>query len=175
MPCPAHPFSGRESNQAGFTGDVTMRILVTVWKGLSVATVFALLGDLPGALAQQGPPPPPPFEQIYRMPVVYSVPDMDSVQIDRDVVFKTVDVKNGKFALKLDAYIPPETKPGNTHPAVILISGGGIDGAPHDFRDAGVYISYGRILAASGFVGISFNKRYARGPEGSLQGKEDLR
>jgi acetyl esterase/lipase len=154
---------------------VTVRILVTALKIMVVAGVISLLGDLPTALAQQGPQPPPPFKEMYRMPVVYSVPDMNKVQIHHDLVYKTIDVKNGKFGLKLDAYIPPETKQGNAYPAVVLISGGAIEGTPYDFRDADIYVSYGRMLAASGFVGISFNKRYERGPAGTLAGNEDVR
>ncbi|MGB4783086.1 MAG: alpha/beta hydrolase, partial [Candidatus Acidiferrum sp.] len=80
----------------------------------------------------------------------------------------------GKTELKLDLYLPAGTKKEQAFPAVILISGGGVEGGEHDWRNAGVYKSYGRILAASGFAGITFNKRYARGPVGTLNGIEDL-
>ena len=44
-----------------------------------------------------------------------------------------------------------------------------------DWRDAGVYQSYGRVLAASGLVAIPYSKRYARGPTGTANGAEDSR
>src|SRR5206468_6241150 len=75
-------------------------------------------------------------------------------------------------ALKLDVYLPAD---GKRHPAVVLISGGGAEGAPRDWRDAGVYQSYGRVLAASGLVAIPYSKRYARGPTGTANGTEDTR
>ncbi len=133
-----------------------------------------LLGIAPTARAQEGPQPPPPFEQVYQMPVVYSVAGMVKVHVRRDIVYKTVETPKGKADLKLDLYVPAGAKKGQTFPGVILVSGGGIEGE-RDWRDAGVYKSYGRLLAASGFVGINFNKRYARGPEGTLNGIEDLK
>ncbi len=134
-----------------------------------------LLTIAPAGVAQEGPQPPPPVEQVYQMPVVYSVAGMDKVQVRRDIVYKTVETPKGKADLKLDLYVPASARKGQTFPAVITISGGGIEGGEHDWRDAGVYKSYGRLLAASGFVGINFNKRYARGPEGTLNGIEDLK
>jgi acetyl esterase/lipase len=135
---------------------------------------FLLLGIAPEMRAQEGPQPPPPFEQVYQMPVVYEVPGMDKVHVRRDIVYKTVATPKGKAELKLDLYLPVGAKKGQAFPAVVLISGGGIEGGDHDWRNAGVYQSYGRLLAASGFAGIAFSKRYARGPEGTLNGIEDL-
>jgi len=114
----------------------------------------------------------PPIEQLYRIPVVYAVPGMDKVEVRRDIVYKTAQVKGADTALKLDAYLPAD---GKNHPVVVLISGGGAEGAPRDWRDAGVYQSYGRLLAASGFVAIPYAKRYARGPAGTANGAEDTR
>jgi acetyl esterase/lipase len=127
-------------------------------------------------LSAQQPAPRPPIEQLYKMPAVYSVPEMDTVQVRRGVVYKTVESPNAKTELKFDWYAPADAKAGQTYPAVILISGGGIEGAPYDFRDAGVYNSYGRILAASGFVAIAYSKRYAPGPsaENGIADTRDL-
>ena len=135
---------------------------------------FLVLGIAPETRAQEGPQPPPPFEQVYQMPVVYEVPGMEKVQVRRDIVYKTVETTKGKAELKLDLYLPAGAKKGQAFPAVILISGGGIEGGDRDWRNAGVYQSYGRIIAASGLVGIAFSKRYARGPQGTLNGIEDL-
>ena len=89
---------------------------------------FLLLGIAPEARAQEGPQPPPPFEQVYQMPVVYEVPGMEKVQVRRDIVYKTVETTKGKAELKLDLYLPAGAKKSQAFPAVILISGGGIEG-----------------------------------------------
>ncbi|MCL4523267.1 MAG: prolyl oligopeptidase family serine peptidase, partial [Acidobacteria bacterium] len=119
------------------------------------------------------PPPAPPADQVFRMPIVYSVPGMDTVAVRRDVVYKTVDSAGAKLELKMDVYSPAGAQSGQRFPAVLLISGGGADPAM-DWRVAVVYQSYGRLLAASGFVGIPFTKRYQRGVEGVTQGASDL-
>ena len=127
--------------------------------------------------AQQSPAqpaPPPPFEELYKMALVYSVPGEDQAQVQRDIVYKSVEGSAGKLELKLDVYTPRDTRPADRFPAVVLISGGGAEDPKHDFRDAGVYLSYGRVLAASGFVAITFNKRYQRGADGTSHGLEDF-
>jgi acetyl esterase/lipase len=102
---------------------------------------------------------------------------MDRIQPRLDVVYKTVDLLQGKQQLKADVYIPAGAKAGERFPAVILISGGGLGtgGAQgdYDWRRAGAYQSYGRLLAASGLVGITFTKRYARGSRGTSEGEAD--
>jgi acetyl esterase/lipase len=150
-----------------------MRISVA---GLEISTlpiVFSLITASPSAMAQEPPQPTPRFEQLYKMPAVYSVPNMDKSQIHRDIVYQTLDTPNGKVDLKMDVYVPYGAAAGKTYPVVLLISGGGIEAGKYDFRDAGVYNSYGRILAASGLIGVSFSKRYARGVEGARNGIED--
>ena len=103
---------------------------------------------------------------------------MDKAEVWRDIIYKSVAGAGGSAAtnieLKLDAYIPAGAKAEQRFPAVILISGGGAD-PPYDWRDAGVYVGYGRVLAASGFVGITFAKRYTRGNEGTVHGLEDFK
>lgn len=121
------------------------------------------------------PPPTPPIEEVYRMPVVLTVPGMDTVAVRRDVVYKTATASSGgPLPLKADIYTPAGATAASRYPAVILISGGGVE-AEYDWRDAGVYVTYGKLLAASGFVGIPFSKRYARGAESAARGEEDLR
>jgi len=44
------------------------------------------------------------------------------------------------------------SKKGRAFPAVILISGGGVEGGDHDWRNAGVYKSYGRIRGCLRFA-----------------------
>ena len=144
--------------------------------GLAVTTILFVCAVLPTRAQQPAaqPAPPPPFEEIYKMPLVYSVPGEDQVQVQRDIVYKSVEAPAGKLDLKLDVYTPHGAKPTDRFAAVVLISGGGADDPKHDFRDAGVYLSYGRVLAASGFVAITFNKRYQRGADGTSHGREDF-
>lgn len=113
----------------------------------------------------------PPFEELFRMPVVYSVPGMDAAQVREDVVYKTVDTASGKLELKMDVYLPAGARAGQRYPLVVFISGGGVENP--DWRKAGVYTSYGRLAAAHGFVGVTFQKRYARGAESLATGRDD--
>ena len=114
---------------------------------------------------------PTPFEEMYKMSCVYSVPGMDKVQVRRDIVYKTAEDPGGKIDLKLDLYTPSGAKATDRFPVVVLISGGGA--GDHDFRDAGIYLSYGRILGASGYVAITFAKRFGRDGD-PLQGLTDF-
>jgi dienelactone hydrolase len=118
------------------------------------------------------PAPMPPIAEVFPKPIVLAVPGMEKIQPRKDIVYKSVDSASGKLDLRLDAYIPTGAKPGERFPAVILISGGGAD-PQMDWRNAGVYQSYGKLLAASGFVGIPFTKRYTRGYDGVAQGESD--
>jgi acetyl esterase/lipase len=94
----------------------------------------------------------PSFDEMNRMRVVMIVPGMDAVQANRDLVYKTVDGE----PLRMDVYsLPGPLRP---RPAVILVHGGPIPkvGA----KNRGVFVSYGELLAASGFVAITFDHRF---------------
>lgn len=131
-------------------------------------------GEGSGGAAVSRPAAAPPQGDVYRMPLVLAVPGMDAVTVRRDVVYKTV-AASAPLELKADFYIPAGATAASRYPAVILISGGGAEAASgRDWRDAGVYQGYGRLLAASGFVGVPFSKRYARSPEGRVAGESDL-
>jgi len=94
----------------------------------------------------------PSFEEMIRMPVVLTVPGMEAVGVQRDVVYKTTEDQ----PLHMDVYSPPG--PSRPRPAVILVHGGPIPrvGA----KNMGVFVSYGRLLAASGFVAVAFDHRF---------------
>jgi acetyl esterase/lipase len=138
--------------------------------------LFLAIAVVPTQAQQPSAPPgaPPPFEEMYKMPLVYSVPGEDQAQVQRDIVYKSAEGAAGKLDLKLDVYTPHAAKASDRFPAVIFISGGGAEDPKHDFRDAGVFLSYGRVLAASGFVAITFSKRYARAADGTSHGWEDF-
>ena len=113
---------------------------------LIVATMAALIG------LQVTEKKNPPFEQMIRMRIVLSVPGMDAVKANRNLVYKSADGQ----PLHMDVYAPPG--PLRPRPAVILIHGGPIPriGA----RNMGVFVSYGELLAASGFVAVTFDHRF---------------
>jgi dipeptidyl aminopeptidase/acylaminoacyl peptidase len=62
----------------------------------------------------------PSFEEIIRMRIVFSVPGMESVNVQRNLEYKTADGQ----PMHMDLYTPPE--PLRPCPAVLLIHGGPI-------------------------------------------------
>ena len=110
----------------------------------------------------------PPFEQLIRMEVVYRVPGMADVVPRREVPYAAP----GGETLTMDIYPPPGVPAGSRRPAVLMIHGGPIPrvGA----KNMGVFTSYGRLLAASGFVAVTFNHRFL-GAERLLDAASDVR
>ena len=87
----------------------------------------------------------------------YTVGGMDTVQVTRDVRYKTATV-NGRAGvpLSLDVYRVPGVRRG---PGVVFVHGGLVAGqAPHA-KDWPFYRSWGRVAAASGMVGIVLDHR----------------
>ncbi|MFN7931235.1 MAG: alpha/beta hydrolase [Blastocatellia bacterium] len=88
--------------------------------------------------------------------IVYQVPAMASVRIQRDVAYRTAedDVQT------LDIYLPPQAAPDARLPAVVFVSG---------YRDVGMqkmlgcklkemasYVSWAQLVAASGMVAVTY-------------------
>lgn len=100
---------------------------------------------------------PPWVKEVASKPIVYSIPGMKRVKVKRNIVYKRIDNSD----LNADIYSPPSIKGGAKLPAVIYIHGGRI---PPNLltkpKDWGVYQSHGKLIAASGFIGITFNHRY---------------
>src|SRR6266481_1774930 len=82
--------------------------------------------------------------------VALRVPGMDSVRVQRDLAY---DPDTG---LRLDAYAPPRS---GRHPVVVLLHGGVPDEVPVRPKDWGLYRSWGKLLAASGFATVIPNQR----------------
>ncbi|HET9849764.1 MAG TPA: alpha/beta hydrolase [Candidatus Dormibacteraeota bacterium] len=90
--------------------------------------------------------------------VVHSVPWMEQVRRERDLVYKSLPAGT----LLMDIYRPAPAA-GGALPAVILVHG---DGPPEwlkDIKDWGQYVSWGELLAASGLNAITFNHRSTEG------------
>jgi acetyl esterase/lipase len=109
-----------------------------------IAALAALLimADTPAA---QGP------ADLMKRPVFYSVPGMDAVRVENDIVFRTVDATT----LKADIYLPAAR---GAAPVVVLVSGGSVN----DWRTAAFYTSFARVLAAEGIAAVNYDKRLAR-------------
>lgn len=128
-----------------------------------ILTCLALLAVSSSyTLAQQpSQQPKPPVTQAPRRsmrelvmtPVVYRVPGMDKVIVKSDLKYTTANDPN----LLMDVYIPPDLAKGERRPAVVFIHGGA--GSFLKPKDWGVYKSWGRLVAASGMVGVTFTHR----------------
>lgn len=110
-------------------------------------------------------PQNPSFEEMIKLPIVYSIPGMDRSAVRRDVVYKTA----GETSLLMDVYRPGGSEKTRL-PAIVLIHGPVPNATPKDW---GVFTSYGRLLAASGFVAVTFNHRFS-GPERLLDAAADV-
>ena len=115
-----------------------------------VAVASAALFALAAEAAAQG-------QDMYHRPIVYKVPGMETVDIHRDIAYKTADGAD----LKMDIYVPPGLPAGTRVPVIFFVHGGYL---PRTItflpKEWGVFQSYGRLAAASRFVGVTFNHRY---------------
>jgi len=98
---------------------------------------------------------PPWVKDLAGKRVVYQVPGMNLVRVKRNLIYKRV----GGRELQMDVYSPRVAR--GRLPAVLFIHGGRIPAniltTPKDWD---VYISFGQLVAASGFVGVNFNHRF---------------
>ena len=125
----------------------------------AAATICLAVLTLPAAAAarqqpgQPTPTPRPSLRDLVMKPVVYSVPGMDKVSVKTNLKYTTADNPN----LLMDVYAPPGLAKGERRPAVLFIHGSA--GAEAKAKDWGIYISWGRLAAASGMVGVTFTHR----------------
>jgi acetyl esterase/lipase len=89
--------------------------------------------------------------------VVYAIPGMNQSQVRPNIAYKSVEGQD----LLLDVYYPPDFTFERALPAVLFIHGDGPAELVKDVKDDGQYISWGRLAAASGLIGIPFNHRSA--------------
>jgi len=125
----------------------------------AVLLAFAILVST--AMAQQpqqgGKLQDPPWLKLFAFKrIIYSVPGMTRVKVAKNLTYKRVATEE----LKLDVYSPPDARRAR-RPAVIFIHGGRI---PRNLlttpKDWGAYVSLGQLVAASGFVAVTFNHRF---------------
>lgn len=114
--------------------------------------------------AQQNDLPPEIREMARKvmMPVVYKVGGMDKVKIVSNLKYKKSDDPN----ILMDVYLPPDLRKDKKRPIVIFVHGGAMpEWTPKDW---GVFQSWGKLIAASGMVGVTFTHRL-KYPEKSLE------
>jgi acetyl esterase/lipase len=115
----------------------------------SVFVVFSLIASVFPSTGLYG--------QDLSRPIVYSVPGMERADARLDVIYR----RDGPDEMKMDVYIPPGLAADERRPAVIFIHGGPLGRNPSPgAKDWGVYRSYGRLMAASGLIGVTFDHRY---------------
>src|SRR5438045_9443471 len=87
---------------------------------------------------------------------------MDTVKVVENLKYTKSDDAN----VLMDIYVPSDLFENEKRPAVIFLHGG----AKTDYtpKDWGVYTSWGRLIAASGFVGVTFTHRLEY-PDASLE------
>jgi len=141
-------------------GIMTAALAAEARAHVHAALATALL--LPSLFAQEArvPKPMPSLEEMKSLRVVFTLPRMDQAVVRRDLVYKTV----GETRLEADVYAPPELGAGARRPAVIFIHGGPIPPAMKP-KGMGVFVSYGELAAASGFIGVTFNHRFHGGAQ----------
>lgn len=88
--------------------------------------------------------------------VVLEIPGMDAVTVRRDVTYRETPAG----ALTLDVYSPPDRESGARRPAVVFVSGYPDPGFEAmlgcKFKDMGAYVSWSRLVAASGLVAVTY-------------------
>lgn len=92
------------------------------------------------------------IEEIMKKEIVYKIDKMDEVKVQKNIVYK---VQNNSELL-MDLYSPMENLKKNKLPVVILIHG---EAANMNFKEAGQYVSYGKLIAANGYSAVTFNHR----------------
>jgi acetyl esterase/lipase len=90
-----------------------------------------------------------------QLTVLYRLPDMDKVEVRKDVTYKTA----GTTALKMDVYTPPAAKPDARLPVVIFINGFGDQPNRPKLKEWGQYTSWPRLVAATGMVAVTYEAR----------------
>jgi acetyl esterase/lipase len=123
------------------------------------------------AQQQMSPEQEKQVRDMLKKPVVYSVPGMDQAQVAEGLVYRTDD----GVSLHMNVYRPAGLAKEARRPAVFFLHGGASVSGPSTLPkpiEWGVYQSYGRLMAASGLVGVTFNQRIGTSEE---KGFSDVR
>ena len=87
--------------------------------------------------------------------IVYRLPGMDEIEIVKDRPYKRIDDRE----LNFDVYRPPQSDPSHRLPVVVFVHGEGPPEVIENSKDWGQYDGWGRLIAASGMMAVTFNRR----------------
>ena len=106
--------------------------------------------------------------ELVMPPVVYRVPGMDDVRVHSNQRYSDVDNPH----LLLDVYVPANLAEHERRPVAVLIHGS----AAPEYRpkDWGIFQSWGRLIAASGMIGVTFTHRLGYPKPGLAEGSAGL-
>ena len=90
--------------------------------------------------------------------VVLEHPDTKKIIVEEDVPYWT----EGKHILHFDVFLPLGIQPGENRPTVVLLNGIGDQPDEHPQKQAPVYTSWARLIAAHGFVAITMESEVNR-------------
>jgi hypothetical protein len=100
-------------------------------------------------------------DHISKKKVLYTMAGMDAVTVRKDVPYRTTDA--GKVTM--DVYAPAEWKDGVGTAAVIVVTGFSDVGAQKmlgsTFKQMASYVSWARLIAASGLVAVTYTNHDA--------------
>jgi acetyl esterase/lipase len=108
---------------------------------------------LPTAAQNNLPPEVREMARKVMMPVVYKIPGMEKVKVVQNLKYTSTEDPN----ILMDVYLPPDAAQAEKRPAAIFIHGG--VKTEYTPKDWGIYTTWGRLVAASGFVGVTFTHR----------------
>ena len=135
--------------------------LSLVWLVLSSVIPAALAAPAPDAELKE-------FLARVDPPITLHVPGMDRVRVLRDQAYGSL------ASQRCDVYVPLAPVKGGA-PVVVLLHGGMGPDFPVRPKEWGIYKSWGRALAASGFVAIVANHRAGYPAPALDETQEDIR
>ena len=94
----------------------------------------------------------PAAEDVTKSPMVLKLPEMDQVQIKKDVLFKEA----GGEKLVMDIYYPPALKAGEHLPAIVFVLGFPNSVQFGKLKEWRIYMDWARLAAVSGFAGVLY-------------------
>lgn len=104
---------------------------------------------------------------VAKKEVLYTMPGVDLVTVRRDQTYKTTEAG----PLTMDVYYPPDTTRETRLPAIVFVTGFSDLGARKmigcSFKEMGSYVSWARLVAASGMAGVTYTNRE---PEADVHG-----
>ena len=107
-------------------------------------------------------------DHISHKRAVLRIAGMERAAVRKDVVYRTT----GAGPLTMDVYMPAQTGDGARLPAVVLVAGYNDVGYEKmlgvKFKEMGMAISWGQLIAASGLVAIAYTNREPAADLGAL-------